>query len=128
MELRHLRYFVVLCEELHFGRAARRLSISQPPLSVAIRQLEESVGARLFDRNSKEVRLTPAGKALEGSARTLLRQAEAAALEARDVAQGSAGRHTSCQKVELPLVHLRDRHRAHRNNAVGHNVELSAKP
>ena len=92
MELRHLRYFVVLAEELHFGRAARRLSISQPPLSVAIRQLEESVGARLFDRNSKEVRLTPAGKALEGSARTLLRQAEEAALEARDVAQGSAGR------------------------------------
>ena len=92
MELRHLRYFVVLAEELHFGRAARRLSISQPPLSVAIRQLEESVGARLFDRNSKEVRLTPAGDALLASARALLRQAEEAALEARDVSQGSAGR------------------------------------
>ncbi|SEA71881.1 LysR substrate-binding domain-containing protein [Variovorax sp. YR216] len=92
MELRHLRYFVVLAEELHFGRAARRLSISQPPLSVAIRQLEESVGARLFDRNSKEVRLTPAGDALLLSARALLRQAEEAALEARDVSQGSAGR------------------------------------
>lgn len=92
MELRHLRYFVVLAEELHFGRAARRLSISQPPLSVAIRQLEESVGARLFDRNSKEVRLTPAGDALRASARALLRQAEEAALEARDVSQGSAGR------------------------------------
>ncbi|MBO9651034.1 MAG: LysR family transcriptional regulator [Variovorax sp.] len=92
MELRHLRYFVVLAEELHFGRAARRLSISQPPLSVAIRQLEDSVGARLFDRNSKEVRLTPAGDALLASARALLRQAEEAALEARDVSQGSAGR------------------------------------
>jgi DNA-binding transcriptional LysR family regulator len=92
MELRHLRYFVVLAEELHFGRAARRLSISQPPLSVAIRQLEESVGARLFERNSKEVRLTPAGAALLSSTRLLLRQAEEAALEARDVAQGSAGR------------------------------------
>lgn len=92
MELRHLRYFVVLAEELHFGRAARRLAISQPPLSVAIRQLEESVGARLFERNSKEVRLTPAGQALQASARRLLRQAEEAALEARDVSQGSAGR------------------------------------
>ena len=92
MELRHLRYFSVLAEELHFGRAARRLSISQPPLSVAIRQLEESVGARLFERNSKEVRLTHAGEALRISARRLLRQAEEAALEARDVAAGSAGR------------------------------------
>jgi DNA-binding transcriptional LysR family regulator len=92
MELRHLRYFSVLAEELHFGRAARRLAISQPPLSVAIRQLEASVGARLFERNSKEVRLTPAGDALRASARRLLRQAEEAALEARDVAAGSAGR------------------------------------
>jgi len=92
MELRHLRYFVVLAEELHFGRAARRLAISQPPLSVAIRQLEESVGARLFDRNSKEVRMTPAGQALQVSARLLLRQAEEAALEAHDVSRGSAGR------------------------------------
>jgi DNA-binding transcriptional LysR family regulator len=92
MELRHLRYFSVLAEELHFGRAARRLSISQPPLSVAIRQLEDSVGARLFERNSKEVRLTHAGEALRVSARRLLRQAEEAATEARDVANGSAGR------------------------------------
>ncbi|MFS2206923.1 LysR family transcriptional regulator [Variovorax sp. Varisp36] len=92
MELRHLRYFSVLAEELHFGRAARRLSISQPPLSVAIRQLEDNVGARLFERNSKEVRLTPAGEALRISARRVLLQAEEAAIEARDVALGSAGR------------------------------------
>ena len=92
MELRHLRYFSVLAEELHFGRAARRLSISQPPLSVAIRQLEDTVGARLFERNSKEVRLTPAGEALRISARRVLLQAEEAAVEARDVALGSAGR------------------------------------
>jgi DNA-binding transcriptional LysR family regulator len=91
MELRHLRYFSVLADELHFGRAAQRLAISQPPLSVAIRQLEDSVGARLFERNSKAVRLTPAGQALRASARRLLRQAEEAALEARDVAAGSAG-------------------------------------
>ncbi|MDM0011025.1 LysR family transcriptional regulator [Variovorax sp. J22P168] len=92
MELRHLRYFVVLADELHFGRAARRLAISQPPLSVAIRQLEESVGARLFERNSKEVHLTPAGLAMRDSARRLLRQAEEAALQARDVSLGMAGR------------------------------------
>jgi DNA-binding transcriptional LysR family regulator len=92
MELRHLRYFSVLADELHFGRAAERLAISQPPLSVAIRQLEDAVGARLFERNSKSVRLTPAGEALRASARRLLRQAEEAALEARDVAAGSAGR------------------------------------
>ena len=92
MELRHLRYFVVLAEELHFGRAARRLAISQPPLSVAIRQLEASVAAQLFERNSKEVRLTPAGQALQVSARRLLQQAEEAAAEARDESQGSAGR------------------------------------
>lgn len=92
MELRHLRYFVALAEELHFGRAARRLAISQPPLSVAIRQLEESVGAQLFERNSKAVRLTAAGQALQVSALALLRDAEDASLEARQVAQGSAGR------------------------------------
>jgi DNA-binding transcriptional LysR family regulator len=92
MELRHLRYFAVLADELHFGRAAERLAISQPPLSVAIRQLEDTVGARLFERNSKQVRLTPAGQALRASARKLLRQAEEAALEAREVAAGSAGR------------------------------------
>lgn len=92
MELRHLRYFAVLADELHFGRAAERLAISQPPLSVAIRQLEDAVGAKLFERNSKQVRLTPAGLALQASARKLLRQAEEAALEAREVAAGSAGR------------------------------------
>ena len=92
MELRHLRFFVALAEELHFGRAARRLAISQPPLSVAIRQLEASVGAQLFERNSKAVRLTAAGQALQSSARALLRDAEDAAMQARHVAQGSAGR------------------------------------
>lgn len=91
MELRHLRYFSVLADELHFGRAAQRLAISQPPLSVAIRQLEESIGARLFERNSKEVRLTAAGAALRESARQLLRRSEEIAREARDVASGSAG-------------------------------------
>jgi DNA-binding transcriptional LysR family regulator len=91
MEFRHLRYFVVLAEELHFGRAAKRLAISQPPLSLNIQQLEASVGARLFDRDSRSVQLTPAGHAFLVKARDLLAQAEQAARGARDVAQGLAG-------------------------------------
>lgn len=91
MEFRHLRYFLVLAEELHFGRAARRLAISQPPLSLNIQQLEASVGARLFSRNSKQVSLTAAGQAFVPAARALMEQAALAASHARDVAQGMAG-------------------------------------
>lgn len=92
MEFRHLRYFIALAEELHYGRAAQRLAISQPPLSVAIQQLEASVGARLFDRDSKGVRLTPAGTAFRASARALLDRAEEACALAREVQAGEIGR------------------------------------
>ena len=91
MEFRHLRYFLVLAEELHFGRAARRLSMSQPPLSLNIQQLEASIGTRLFTRNSKQVALTAAGKAFVPAARSLLDQAAEAASLAKDVGQGVAG-------------------------------------
>jgi DNA-binding transcriptional LysR family regulator len=91
MEFRHLRYFLVLAEELHFGRAAQRLAMSQPPLSLNIQQLEASVGAQLFTRNSRGVQLTAAGLAFVPAARALLDQAGQAAREARDVAQGMAG-------------------------------------
>lgn len=91
MEFRHLRYFLMLAEELHFGRAAQSLSISQPPLSLNIQQLEASVGAQLFTRNSRGVQLTAAGLAFVPAARALLAQASAAAREARDVAQGQSG-------------------------------------
>jgi DNA-binding transcriptional LysR family regulator len=69
---RQLQYFVALSEELNFKRAARRLNMSQPPLSAAIRQLEEDLGVRLFERDSKHVSLTPAGKAFGGRAQRLL--------------------------------------------------------
>ena len=92
MEFRHLRYFLVLAEELHFGRAAKRLSISQPPLSLNIQQLETSVGARLFERDSRGVRLTAAGRAFRESATALLAQAESARLLAREIEAGAVGR------------------------------------
>lgn len=92
LEFRHLRYFLALAEELHYGRAAQRLAISQPPLSVAIQQLEASVGARLFDRDSKGVRLTPAGAAFRTRAQALLDGAEDACALARDVQAGEVGR------------------------------------
>jgi DNA-binding transcriptional LysR family regulator len=72
VELRHLRYFVAVAEELNFSRAAERLHMAQPPLSVAIRQLEQELGGDLFVRTTHEVKLTAAGRAvLEGARRTL---------------------------------------------------------
>lgn len=91
MEFRHLRCFTVLAEELHFGRAAQRLAMTQPPLSMSIQQLEADVGARLFERNSRGVSLTAAGLAFLPRAQALLEQAALAAREARDVGQGLAG-------------------------------------
>lgn len=91
MEFRHLRCFLALAEELHFGRAAARLAMTQPPLSLNIQQLEASVGAALFVRNSRGVALTPAGQAFVPRARALLDAAGAAAREAREVAQGVSG-------------------------------------
>jgi DNA-binding transcriptional LysR family regulator len=91
MELRHLRYFVTVAEELNFRRAARRLHISQPPLTSQVRQLEEEIGARLFERDSHHVALTAAGIVFLDSCRRLLRDAEAAVESARRAARGETG-------------------------------------
>jgi DNA-binding transcriptional LysR family regulator len=91
MELRHLRYFVALAEELHFGRAAERLAITQPPLSFNIQKLEEHLGMRLFDRDSRSVKLTPAGVAFLAEARRVLAQARHAEETVRAVADGQLG-------------------------------------
>lgn len=92
MDLRRLRYFVVLAETLHFGRAALRLNIAQPPLSHQIRVLEEELNARLFERTNRRVELTPAGQALLPEARKLLAQAEHTSAIAARVQRGELGR------------------------------------
>lgn len=91
LELRHLRYFVVVAEELHFGRAALRLAVSQPALSVQVRQLEAIVGARLLERHSRAVALTDAGRAFVDAARRILRDVEAAVGAARQAHAGEIG-------------------------------------
>src|SRR5664280_3532394 len=91
MELRHLRYFVVLAEELHFGRAAQRLGISQPPLSQQIRSLELMLKAKLFDRTNRRVELTEAGRALLVEARATLDQAKRAVDIVSQAQRGEVG-------------------------------------
>jgi len=104
MELRHLRYFVQVAEDLHFARAARHLGISQPPLSQQIRLLEQELDVRLFERTSRNVALTPAGKLFLSEARATLAQAAHAARIARRAAGGELGELAIGFNASAPFV------------------------
>ena len=91
MELRQLRYFCAVAEELSYARAARRLFIAQPALSIQVRHLEEELGVQLLLRTTRRVELTHAGSKFHAEAREILARAEAAGKHARDAAQGLIG-------------------------------------
>lgn len=91
-ELSQLRCFVAVADELHFGRAALRLNMTQPPLSRQVQLLERILGVMLLDRTSRSVRLTPAGRTFLIEARRIIRLSESAALTIRKVASGETGR------------------------------------
>ncbi len=114
MDVRHLEPFIAVAEELHFRRAAKRLHISQPPLSRQIRRLEAEVGVELLVRGRQGVRLTAAGRAFLEEARATLAHAEAAARVARRVADGQVGKlrvgHVDAGSSELLPVALRAFH------------------
>jgi DNA-binding transcriptional LysR family regulator len=92
MDVRQLRYFVAVAEELSFSRAARRLNVSQPPLSVQVKAIEEQLGTTLFDRDKRNVALTRAGEVLLDQARGVLDHMERAEEMVRRAARGEAGR------------------------------------
>jgi len=123
MELRHLTYFIAVAEEMHFGRAAKRLHISQPPLSQQIRQLEEEIGVRLFNRTKRRVEITPAGMVFLAEARRIMALSEDAVRIAVRADKGEIGRLTigfigSANYSVLPQVVREFRRRFQ-------NVELS---
>jgi DNA-binding transcriptional LysR family regulator len=102
IELRHLRYFVAVAEDLHFAKAAKRLSISQPPLSQQILALEREIGARLFERSNRRVELTDAGRVFLKEATEILGKVDNAAVVAERIHKGQLG--------ELRVVFLAPHH------------------
>jgi DNA-binding transcriptional LysR family regulator len=92
MELRHLRYFVAVAEELHFRRAAERLHVAQPAVSEQVRKLETELGVQLFNRTQRSVTLTPSGSAMLPEARRVLRQSDVAQMAARNAGEEATSR------------------------------------
>jgi DNA-binding transcriptional LysR family regulator len=125
IELRHLRYFIAVAEELHFGRAAERLHLAQPPLSQQIRQLENILGYPLFLRTSRSVRLTPAGEVYLERARRLLRSAERDIHEMRQVAKGEMGSLRIGFVSSAMLTQLPSTFRTYREAFPGIELQLS---
>lgn len=104
IELRHLRYFIAVAEELHFGRAAERLSISQPPLSLQIQTLEQQIGARLLARTNRSVTLTQAGEQFLRHAYQILAQVNDAAEQAARIHRGEVGELTIGFTSSSPFI------------------------
>jgi DNA-binding transcriptional LysR family regulator len=103
LDLRRLRYFVTVADELHFGRAALRLRIAQPPLTRHITALEAELGIRLFERSTRAVRLTPEGTLFLEQARAVLRAVDEADSTARKMAQGMVGRLVIGYASSIPM-------------------------
>jgi len=124
MELRHLRYFVTLADELHFGRAAERLHIAQPPLSQQIRQLETELGFELFHRTKRKVQLTEAGQVFLSQVQQILQQLQQAIQIGQQTSRGEVGKLvvgfvSSAAYSIFPAI-LRD----YRNRVPGVSLEL----
>ena len=137
MELRHLRYFMTVAEELHFGRAAEKLHISQPPLSMQIRALERELGVTLLNRTQRHVSLTQAGNTLLQEARQILARLDQAVLMTRRAGRGEIGElaigFISVADYNILPSLLREFRRRYplvnltlRNTTLAKNLELSA--
>ncbi|WP_413738918.1 LysR family transcriptional regulator [Sodalis sp. RH21] len=136
IELRHLRYFIAVAETLHFGRAAEQLHISQPPLSQQIQILEQQVGARLLDRNNRNVRLTPAGRQFLQEAWLIVEQVNQAAERAARIHRGELGEITIGftsstpfnQRISASLLAFRQQHPAVHIQMVETNTKQQIEP
>ena len=126
MDLRHFRYFVAVAEELHFTRAARRLHISQPPLSKHIQEIERALGIVLLERNRRRVELTEAGKLFLVEARAVLAQTDHAIRTGERIAKGELGKLSIGFTATAAYLHLFPRSvRAFRQELPDVNLSLS---